>query len=107
MILDDMEINPEKYKGKNLSELTDDVDFDEENSVEYAEAYYKKTLLPKMILVSTALMMLHSSASCLTHLLIVMLWQKTSVRELDLETALAEREVSFPNIFCNAYYTAG
>ncbi|OWM65476.1 hypothetical protein CDL15_Pgr009066 [Punica granatum] len=67
MILDDLEMNPEKYKDKKLSELVDDNDFDEENSVEYSEAYYKKTLLPKMVL-------------------------KTSVKELDLEAALAERE---------------
>ncbi|XP_052176550.1 protein PLASTID TRANSCRIPTIONALLY ACTIVE 10 [Diospyros lotus] len=67
MILDDMENNPDKYKDKKLSELTDDDDFDEENSVEYTQAYYKKTLLPKVIL-------------------------KQSVKELDLEAALAERE---------------
>ncbi|XP_028788155.1 protein PLASTID TRANSCRIPTIONALLY ACTIVE 10 [Neltuma alba] len=66
-ILDDMEINPGKYEGKKLSDLTDSEDFDEENSVEYTQAYYKKTLLPKVIL-------------------------KTSVKELDLEAALAERE---------------
>ncbi|XP_023882746.1 protein PLASTID TRANSCRIPTIONALLY ACTIVE 10 [Quercus suber] len=67
MILDDLEANPEKYKGKKLSELTDDEDFDEENSVIHTKAYYKKTLLPKVIL-------------------------KTSVKELDLETAFAERQ---------------
>ncbi|KAK4264486.1 hypothetical protein QN277_025652 [Acacia crassicarpa] len=67
MILDDMEINPGKYEGKKLSDLTDSEDFDEENSVEYSEAYYKKTKLPKVTL-------------------------KTSVKELDLEAALAERE---------------
>ncbi|KAA8542158.1 hypothetical protein F0562_023310 [Nyssa sinensis] len=68
MILDDMEANPDKYKDKKLSELTDDDDFDEENSVEYTKAYYKKALIPKMIL-------------------------KTSVKELDLEAALAERQL--------------
>lgn len=52
MILDDWESNPEKYKDKSLSELTDDDDFDEENSVEYTKAYYKKALLPKVIMVS-------------------------------------------------------
>ncbi|XP_002279352.1 protein PLASTID TRANSCRIPTIONALLY ACTIVE 10 [Vitis vinifera] len=67
MILDDMEVNPHKYEGKKLTELTDDEDFDEENSVEYTKVYYKKSLLPKKIL-------------------------KTSVKELDLEAALAERE---------------
>lgn len=55
MIMDDLEANPEKYKDKKLSELTDDEDFDEENSVVYTKAYYKKTLLPKVILVSTFL----------------------------------------------------
>ncbi|KAF2314171.1 hypothetical protein GH714_023851 [Hevea brasiliensis] len=67
MILDDWETSPEKYKGKKLSELTDDEDFDEQNSVEYTTAHYKKTLLPKIIM-------------------------KQSVKELDLEAALAERE---------------
>lgn len=53
MILDDMEVNPEKYKGKKLSEITDDEEFDEENSIEYTKAAYKKTMIPKVILVST------------------------------------------------------
>ena len=47
-----MEANPDINKDKKLTELTDDDDFDEENSVEYTKAYYKKTLLPKMIMVS-------------------------------------------------------
>lgn len=68
MILDDMEANPDKYKGRKLSELTDEVEFDERHSVEYTKAYYKKSLLPKMIL-------------------------KTSVKELDLESAFAERQL--------------
>lgn len=51
MILDDLEMNPEKYKDKELFELVDDNDFDEENGVEYTKAYYKNTLLPKMVLV--------------------------------------------------------
>lgn len=59
MILDDLEANPDKYKGKKLSELTDDEDFDEENSVIHTKAYYKKTLLPKVILVSTFLQSLY------------------------------------------------
>ncbi|KAK4782246.1 hypothetical protein SAY86_016348 [Trapa natans] len=67
MILDDLELNPEKYKDKELSKLIDDDDFDDENSVQYTKAYYKDSLLPKMIL-------------------------KTSVKELDLEAALVERE---------------
>ncbi|KHF98739.1 tex [Gossypium arboreum] len=67
MILDDLEANPEKYKGKKLSELTDDDDYDEENNVQYTKVRFKKGLLPKMIV-------------------------KTSVKELNLEAALAERE---------------
>ncbi|KAL5748287.1 hypothetical protein ACOSQ2_025584 [Xanthoceras sorbifolium] len=67
MIVDDVETNPDKYKDKNLSELSDDEDFDEENSVIHTKVQYKKNLLPKTIL-------------------------KTSVKELDLEAALAERE---------------
>ncbi|KAL0355142.1 UNVERIFIED_CONTAM: protein PLASTID TRANSCRIPTIONALLY ACTIVE 10 [Sesamum radiatum] len=51
-----------------LTELTDEEEFDEENSVEYGKAYYKKTLLPKMTL-------------------------KISVKELELEAALAERQL--------------
>lgn len=58
MILDDMDANPDKYKGKKLSELTDDEEFDENHSVQYTKAYYKKTQLPKMILVSTNIMVL-------------------------------------------------
>lgn len=52
MILDDLESNPDKYKDKKLTELTDDEDFDEENSVQYAKGVYKKNTLPLMILVS-------------------------------------------------------
>ena len=59
LILDDMEARPDEYKDKNLADLSDDEDFDEENSVEYTKAYYKKTLLPKMILVSSFLVTLH------------------------------------------------
>lgn len=55
MILDDLEVNPHKYEGKKLSELTDDEEFDEQNSIEYTKVYYKKTLLPKKILVRTCL----------------------------------------------------
>lgn len=51
MILDDVEANPEKYKGKKLSELSDDEGFDEQKDIEYGEGYYKKTKLPKVILV--------------------------------------------------------
>lgn len=51
MILDDYEANPEKYKGKKLSELSDDEGFDEQKEIEHGEAYYKKTKLPKVILV--------------------------------------------------------
>ena len=55
IILNDWEANPEKYKGKLISEITDDVDFNEEDSVEYSEAYYKRTLLPKITLVRRSL----------------------------------------------------
>lgn len=63
MILDDMEANPHKYKDKKLTELTDDEEFDEENSVEYGKAYYKKTLLPKMTLVTICHFLLCGSPS--------------------------------------------
>lgn len=53
--MDDMEARPDKYKDKNLSELSDSEDFKEDSSVEYTKAYYKKSLLPKMILVSKRL----------------------------------------------------
>ncbi|KAL7139553.1 hypothetical protein ABFS83_09G060400 [Erythranthe nasuta] len=67
MIMDDMVANPDKYKGKKLSELTDEEEFDDDNSVEYGKAYYKKSLLNKMIV-------------------------KIRLKELDLEAAFAERE---------------
>lgn len=51
MILDDMEMNPDKYQNKKLSELVDEEDCGEENGVEYTKAYYKKSLIPKMIMV--------------------------------------------------------
>ena len=93
MILDDMEANPDKYKHKKLSELTDDDDFDEENSVEYTKAYYKKTLLPKMIMVSIFLSSCDIASAFLWQRN-SFFWQKTSVKELDLEAALAERQVN-------------
>lgn len=49
MILADEDANPEKYKDNKFVESAKI--FDEENSVEYTKAYYKDTLLPKMILV--------------------------------------------------------
>lgn len=51
MILDEMTANPAKYEGKKLSELTDEEEFDEDNSVEHGKVYYKKSLLPKLTLV--------------------------------------------------------
>lgn len=57
-ILDDMEANPDKYKGKKLSELSDEEEFDEENSVEYTKTYYKNSLIPKVILVGTLMLIL-------------------------------------------------
>ncbi|XP_075479633.1 protein PLASTID TRANSCRIPTIONALLY ACTIVE 10 [Primulina tabacum] len=68
MILDDMVVNPDKYKGKKLSELTDEEEITEENRVEYGKAYHKKSLIPRMTL-------------------------RISVTELDLEAALAERQL--------------
>lgn len=56
MILDDMETNPDKYNDKLLSELTQDEDIDEENSVEYTKAYYKKSLLKKKIVVRSLML---------------------------------------------------
>lgn len=101
MILDDLEGNPDKYKGKKLSELTDDEDFDEENSVIHTKAYYKKALLPKVILVSTFLQSLYWLVCCCIHLLFMYInLQKTSVKELDLEPAFAERQVSHSLKFC-------
>lgn len=51
MILDDDEANPDKYKDKkHVEAMMNDV-VDDEHSVEYTKAYFKKTLLPKMILV--------------------------------------------------------
>ncbi|KAK9699476.1 hypothetical protein RND81_08G176000 [Saponaria officinalis] len=67
MVLDDIEANPDKYKGKKLSELSDDEEFDEQHSVEHSTVFYKKSELPLTIL-------------------------KTSVKELDLESAFAERQ---------------
>lgn len=51
MIMDDMEANPSKYQGKNLIELSDDEEIDDENSVEYGKATYKKTTVPRMTVV--------------------------------------------------------
>ncbi|KZV24851.1 hypothetical protein F511_14734 [Dorcoceras hygrometricum] len=68
MILDDMVVNPDKYKGKKLSELTDEEEITEENSIEYGKAYYKKSYIPRMTV-------------------------RISVTELDLEAALAERQL--------------
>lgn len=97
MIIDDFKINPDKYENKRLSELEDDEDFDEEKSVEYTKVYYKKSLLPKMILVSLFSFPFPNSQLNLmpkcSHLVCTIL-QKTSVKELDLEAALAEREVT-------------
>lgn len=51
MILDDVDANPNKYKGKRLSELTDEEEIDDENCVEYGRAKYKNTTVPRMTLV--------------------------------------------------------
>lgn len=52
MILDHEEENPDKFKDKTYESTVPDVPFDEENSVQYTQAYYKEALLPKVILVS-------------------------------------------------------
>ncbi|KAG9446638.1 hypothetical protein H6P81_012766 [Aristolochia fimbriata] len=67
MILDDEEANPEKYKDKKYMETMMNTTVEEEDSVEHTKAYFKKALIPKMIL-------------------------KTNVKDLDLEAARAERQ---------------
>ncbi|KAJ4972527.1 hypothetical protein NE237_005701 [Protea cynaroides] len=69
MILVDEDANPDKYKDGKFTESAQDFDFNEEDSIEYTQAYYKKTLLPKMIL-------------------------KTNIKELNLDAARAERELN-------------
>lgn len=93
MIMDDMELNPDKYKGKKLTELTDDDDFDEENSVVYGEAYYKKTLLPKMTMVKFFHVVWNFYFLVVIYMILIIHWQRISTKELDLESALAERQV--------------
>ena len=56
VILDEGAANPEKYKNNKFTETTD---FDEENSVEYTKAYFKKALLQKTILVSKYILLSH------------------------------------------------
>jgi hypothetical protein len=58
MILNDMDINPDKYKGKKLSDLVDEDDFNEENSVQYTKVQYKNALVPKVTMVSTILIVI-------------------------------------------------
>ncbi|XP_039120899.1 protein PLASTID TRANSCRIPTIONALLY ACTIVE 10 isoform X2 [Dioscorea cayenensis subsp. rotundata] len=68
LILDDEDANPDKYKDKKpLKNLEP---FDEENSVEYTKAYFKKALIPKVIL-------------------------NTNVEELELDAARAERQMLY------------
>ncbi|KAF9601705.1 hypothetical protein IFM89_022234 [Coptis chinensis] len=69
MILDDEEANPDRYKNKKALELNNYDEFDEEHCVEYTKAYYKKTLIPKMIL-------------------------KTNIRELDMDAARTEHQLN-------------
>ncbi|XP_068657156.1 protein PLASTID TRANSCRIPTIONALLY ACTIVE 10-like [Aristolochia californica] len=66
-ILDDEEANPDKYKDKKYLETMMNTTVEEEDSVEYTKAYFKKALIPKMILT-------------------------TNVKYLDLEAARAERQ---------------
>lgn len=58
MILNDMDINPDKYKGKKLSDLVDEDDFDEEKSVQHTKVHYKNALVPKVTLVSSIIVIL-------------------------------------------------
>jgi hypothetical protein len=58
MILNDMDINPDKYKGKKLSDLVDEDDFNEENSIQYTKVQYKNALVPKVTMVSTILIVI-------------------------------------------------
>lgn len=54
-----MAINPDKYKGKKVSDLSDDEDFDEQNAVQHSEVKYKNTVIQKITLVSIILVNLH------------------------------------------------
>ncbi|KAL5717737.1 Protein PLASTID TRANSCRIPTIONALLY ACTIVE 10 [Ranunculus cassubicifolius] len=65
-VLDDEEANPEKYKNKKL---TDYEEFDDQDSVEYTKVFYKKSLIPKVIL-------------------------KTNMKDLDMDAARAERKAN-------------
>ncbi|XP_068665181.1 protein PLASTID TRANSCRIPTIONALLY ACTIVE 10 [Aristolochia californica] len=67
MILDDEEANPDKYKDKKYLENMMNTTVEEEDSVEYTKGYFKKALIPKIIL-------------------------KTNVKDLDLEAARSERQ---------------
>lgn len=58
MILTDMDVNPDKYKGKTLSDWIDGEDFDEEKSVQHTKVQYKNALVPKVTLVSTILIVI-------------------------------------------------
>lgn len=70
LILDDEDANPDKYKDKKpLKNLEP---FDEENSVEYTKAYFKKALIPKVILVSIAVSI--SSSWSIFYYLILSIW---------------------------------
>lgn len=98
MIMDDMEINPDKYKGKKLSELTDDEEFNEENSVQYTQDYYKDSLLPKTIMVSTLFYTDHFVKFWFIIFFFILFFimnQNVSVKDLDLEAAFEERQVGY------------
>lgn len=56
MILDDEEKNPEKYKDKEFLESFFNAPYDEEHSIEHTEVYYKKSWLPKTIMVKLQLL---------------------------------------------------
>lgn len=81
MILDDLEMNPDKYKDKKLSELSDEDDFDEENNVEYTKVRYKNSLLPKMILVSTQILIALTLSITCNWCIFITLYSSSIVRK--------------------------
>lgn len=68
MIVNDMEINPDKYKGKKISDLEDEDDFNEENAVQHTKVPYKNAMLPKVTLVSTSLIVIFGQEAVIVFL---------------------------------------
>ncbi|CAN6464190.1 unnamed protein product [Victoria cruziana] len=70
MILDDEEEHPDKYRNNDdVPELMDADSANDEETIEYTQRYFKKALLPHVIM-------------------------KTNVKELDMESARAERQLN-------------